>query len=235
VDLLVALYFQVLRIDPARPAAQERDRFILSKAHAGIALYATLARRGFFSEGFLADYYVDGGHLAGHADAHGVPGVEVSAGSLGHGLALATGMALYAKRRRRSWRVYVMLSDGECDEGSTWEAALLAAHLRLDNLTAIVDYNGLQGLGRTADILDLEPFEAKWRAFNWDCSSIDGHDFASIAKALTSTPSATGRPTVVIAKTTKGKGITFMEHNNLWHYRTPAGDELQRALEELDR
>lgn len=233
VDLLVALYFRALRVDPARPADPERDRFIMSKAHAGIALYATLAERGFLPRERLAEYYRDGGSLAGHADATGVAGMDFSAGSLGHGLAVATGMALRAQRTGRSWRTVALLSDGECDEGSTWEAALLAGHLRLDGLLAIVDANGQQGMGRTRDIVDLEPLPDKWRAFGWSVREIDGHDMAAIVEILDALPFERGRPSVVIARTVKGKGVSFMEDEVLWHYRTPAGDELARALAEL--
>jgi transketolase len=233
VDLLTALYFRTLRVDPRRPDDQERDRFVMSKAHAGIALYAVLAERGFFPRELLDEYYVDGGRLAGHADAHGVPGIEVSAGSLGHGLAMAVGMALWAQRAGQRWRSVALLSDGECDEGSTWEAALLASHLRLDGLTAIVDRNGLQGMGRTEDVVGLEPLAEKWRSFGWSAREIDGHDWDQILAALGSLPEAPGRPTAIIARTTKGKGVSFMEGRVLWHYRTPAGDELERALAEL--
>lgn len=234
VDLLIALYFCVLKVDPQRPGDPDRDRFVMSKAHAGIALYATLAERGFFPEALLRGYYVDGGRLAGHADSYGAPGVEVSAGSLGHGLAISVGMALRAERAGWSWRVFAMLSDGECDEGSTWEAALLAGHLGLDRLTTIVDYNGLQGMGRTRDVVNLEPIADKWRSFGWAVREIDGHDWDQILSALTKLPAEAGRPTVIIAHTIKGKGVSFMENEVLWHYRSPAGDELRRALAELE-
>jgi len=233
VDLLVELYFGWLRVDPARPEEPERDRFIMSKAHAGIALYATLAERGFLARDRLADFYVDGGTLAGHADATGVPGMDYSAGSLGHGLAVATGMALHARRTGRRWRVAALLSDGECDEGSTWEAALLAGHLGLDALVAIVDANGQQGMGHTRDIVDLEPLPEKWRAFGWAVREIDGHDHDAIARTLGSIPFEKGRPNAIVARTVKGKGVSFMEDDVLWHYRAPAGDELARALAEL--
>ena len=233
VELLTALYFRTLKVDPRHPDEPERDRFVMSKAHAGIALYATLAERGFFPKSWLNEYYVDGGRLAGHADAYGVPGVEVSAGSLGHGLAISIGMALRAQRTSQKWRVFALLSDGECDEGSTWEAALLAGHLHLDALTAIVDCNGLQGMGRTRDVVDLEPLADKWRSFGWAAREIKGHDWDDILQAFATLPLEPGRPTAIIARTTKGKGVSFMEDAVLWHYRSPAGDELERAAAEL--
>ncbi|MGH2379083.1 MAG: transketolase [Candidatus Limnocylindria bacterium] len=233
VDLLVALYFHALRVDPARPADPARDRFIMSKAHAGIALYATLAERGFLPPERLAEYYRDGGSLAGHADATGVPGMDFSAGSLGHGPAVAVGMALRAQRTAQAWRTVTLLSDGECDEGSTWEAALLAGHLGLDGLAAIVDANGQQGMGRTRDVVDLEPLPEKWQAFGWSVREIDGHDMAAIVATLDALPFEPGRPSMVIARTVKGKGVSFMEDQVLWHYRTPAGEELAQALAEL--
>ncbi|MBA3430114.1 MAG: transketolase [Actinobacteria bacterium] len=233
VELLVSLYFRALKVDPRRPQDPGRDRFVMSKAHAGIALYATLAERGFIPHSVLREYCVDGGTLAGHADAHGVPGVEVSAGSLGHGLAISVGMALRAKRVGQSWRVVALLSDGECDEGSTWEAALLASHLRLDALTAIVDYNGLQGMGPTREVVNLDPIADKWRSFGWATREIEGHNWEEIGSALAELPLERGRPTAIIARTTKGKGVSFMEDQVLWHYRSPAGDELERAFAEL--
>lgn len=232
-DLLAVLYFRSLRIDPQRPQAPGRDRFIMSKAHAGIALYATLAERGFFPRQRLEGFYVDGGTLAGHADASGVPGMDYSAGSLGHGLAVGVGMALQARRTGAAWRTVALLSDGECDEGSTWEAALLGAHLGLDALVAIVDANGQQGMGRARDIVDLEPLTDKWQAFGWAVREIDGHDIDAIAATLDAMPFEAGRPSAIVARTVKGKGVSFMEDQVLWHYRAPAGDELERALAEL--
>lgn len=233
VDLLVGLYFRALRVHPDRPAAPDRDRFIMSKGHGGIALYATLVERGFMPAARLEGFYRDGGDLAGHADATGVPGMDFSAGSLGHGLAVAVGMALRAQRTGRTWRTVALLSDGECDEGSTWEAALLAGHLGLDGLVTIVDANGQQGMGRTRDIVDLEPLPDKWRAFGWSVREIDGNDVAAIAATLDALPFEGGRPNAVVARTVKGKGVSFMEDDVLWHYRAPAGEELARALAEL--
>jgi transketolase len=233
VDILAVLYEKILRIDPAQPDWTERDRFILSKGHASAGLYAVLAERGFFPDSWLDEFCLDGGRLAGHATHIGVPGVEVSTGSLGHGLPLACGMALVGKREGRPFRVFTMLSDGECDEGSTWEAVLFAPFHRLDNLIAIVDYNKIQSLGTVKEVLDLDSLAAKWRAFGWSVLEIDGHDFAQIEDALGEVPAQPGRPTCIIAHTIKGKGVSFMENKLLWHYRSPDEGELRLALAEL--
>jgi transketolase len=232
-DLLAVLYGRILRIDPKQSEAPERDRFVLSKGHACAALYVVLAERGFFPKQWLEDFYLDGTHLAGHATHVGVPGVEVSTGSLGHGLPIACGMALAGKRDGCGYRVFAMLSDGECDEGSTWEAALFAGHHRLDNLIAIVDYNKIQSLGTVKEVLDLEPFAEKWRAFRWAVREIDGHDLAQIEETLTNVPGEANKPTCVVAHTVKGKGVSFMENKLLWHYRAPDLEEMSEALREL--
>ena len=232
-DLLAVLYSRILRIDPKRPEWPERDRFILSKGHASAPLYAALADRGFFPAEWLGDFYQNGSRLSGHATHAGVPGVELSTGSLGHGLPVACGMALAGKRDGKAWRVFALLSDGECDEGSTWEAILFAGHHRLDNLTAIVDYNKIQSLGTVKQVLDLEPFGAKWRAFGWAVREIDGHNIEQIERALTTIPCEPGKPTCILAHTVKGKGVSFMEDKLLWHYRAPDREELAGALSEL--
>ncbi|HXJ03615.1 MAG TPA: transketolase [Candidatus Acidoferrum sp.] len=232
-DLLAVLYGRILRIDPKQPEAAERDRFVLSKGHACAALYAVLAERGFFPKEWLEDFYQDGARLAGHATHLGVPGVEVSTGSLGHGLPIACGMALAGKRDGCGYRVFAMLSDGECDEGSTWEAALFAGHHGLDNLIAIVDYNKIQSLGTVNEVLNLEPFAEKWRAFGWGVQEIDGHDFARIEQTLASVPVVANKPTCVVAHTVKGKGVSFMENKVLWHYRSPDREEMSKAMVEL--
>lgn len=232
-DLLVVLYDEVLRIDPARPDWPERDRFLLSKGHACAGLYAVLAARGFFPAAWLNDFCMDGTRLAGHVTHSGIPGVEVSTGALGHGLAIGCGMALTGKRDRRNFRVFVLLSDGECDEGSTWEAALFAPHHGLDNLIAIVDYNKIQSLGTVKDVLDLEPLGAKWETFGWVVREIDGHDFDQIEDALQHVPLRAGKPTCIVAHTVKGKGVDFMENKLLWHYRAPNDEELRSALAQL--
>jgi transketolase len=234
-DLLAVLYAKILRIDPQHPGWPQRDRFLLSKGHACAPLYAVLAERGFFPASWLDDFYLDGSRLAGHATHSGVPGVEVSTGSLGHGLPIACGMALAAKGDNESFRVFTLVSDGECDEGSTWEAALFAPHHRLDNLAVIIDYNKIQSLGSVKDVLALEPLAAKWRAFGWTVRQIDGHDFHQIEDALANVPAETGKPTCIVAHTVKGKGVSFMEDNLLWHYSAPDGGELGTALAELER
>jgi transketolase len=232
-DLLAVLYKGILRIDPTQPQSPNRDRFILSKGHGCAAAYAILAERGFFPREWLDSYYLDGSHLAGHITHHGVPGVEASTGSLGHGLSIGCGMALAGKRDKQTYRVFVLLSDGECDEGSTWEAALFANHRCLDNLIAIVDCNRFQAMGRTEEIINLEPLADKWRAFGWSVREIDGHDCGQIEDAFLGIPFETGKPSCVVAGTVKGKGVSFMENQVAWHYRPPNDDELYRALAEL--
>jgi len=233
VEILAALYGSVLDIRPDDPEWPERDRFVLSKGHACAGLYSVLALRGFFPRERLDEFYVDGGSLAGHATHKGVPGVEVSTGSLGHGLALSVGLAAGARRKGAPWRVFTVLSDGECDEGSTWEAALLAPQLELDNLTVIVDFNKIQSLGRVEEVLPLEPFADKWRAFGWEVTEVDGHDLEALVAVLSET-ARQGRPRCVIAHTVKGKGVSFMEDELLWHYRSPQGEELEAARAELE-
>ena len=232
-DLLAVLYARILRIDPQRPDWPDRDRFILSKGHAAAPLYVVLAERGFFSAAWLDDFYLDGSRLAGHASHSGVPGVEISTGSLGHGLSIACGMAIAAKRDHKAHRVFALLSDGECDEGSTWEAVLFAPHHRLDNLVVIVDYNKIQSLGTVREVLDLEPLADKWRAFGWAVEEIDGHNIEEIEAVLSKVPFAPGKPTCVVAHTVKGKGVSFMENKLLWHYRSPDPEEMAKALAEL--
>lgn len=235
VELLAVLYSGVLRVDPLRPEWPERDRFILSKGHGGVGLYAVLAERGYFPLEWLDTFYQNGSYLAGHVTHGHVPGVEVSTGSLGHGLSLATGMALAAKRDSKAYRVFTILSDGECDEGSTWEPILFAPHHHLDNLTAIVDYNKIQSLGTVKEVIDLEPLADKWRAFGWAVREIDGHNLVEIEAALSHVPFEQGRPNCIIAHTVKGKGVSFMENKLLWHYRTPQGEEFEAALAELEK
>ncbi len=232
-DILAVLYGRILRVRPDDPHWRDRDRFVLSKGHAAAAVYAVLAERGFFPKSWLENFYADDSRLAGHITHHGVPGVEVSTGSLGHGLPLGCGMALAAKRDSRPVRIFVLLSDGECDEGSTWEAALFAPHHGLDNLIAIIDYNKIQSLGRVEEVLNLEPLGEKWRAFGWAVREIDGHNFEQIETALETACQAGGKPACIIAHTTKGKGVSFMENQLLWHYRSPDDNELRQALEEL--
>lgn len=232
-DIVAVLYADILKLDPARPGSSERDRFIMSKGHAGAAVYAALAEREFFPLGELMRFYANGSPFSGHVSHLGVPGVEVSTGALGHGLSIGAGMALNSKRRSLGFRTYVLLSDGECDEGSVWEAAMFAAHHRLGNLIAVVDYNQLQSLTTTHETLELEPFADKWRAFGWTVHEVDGHDHTALRGAISAVTGADGRPTCVIASTTKGKGVSFMEGQVIWHYRSAQGNEFAAALREL--
>lgn len=234
-DILAVLYGSVLRMDPANPAMEDRDRFILSKGHAGAAVYATLAEVGFFPVEKLRTHYQDGSDLSGHVSHKGIPGVELSTGSLGHGLPVGVGMAQAAKLKSATHRVFVLLSDGECDEGSNWEAMLFAAHHELDNLIAIIDYNKLQSLATVEETLRLEPFTSKLESFGWEVLEVDGHDHAQLNTALAACPKRRARPTCVLAHTTKGKGVSFMENSVLWHYRTARGSEFEAALSELEQ
>jgi len=231
-DILAVLYGRVLHVDPGQPRHPGRDRFILSKGHAGAAVYATLAECGFMPVAKLATHYQDGSDLSGHVSHKGIPGVELSTGSLGHGLGVGTGMALAAAQAGQTHRVIVLLSDGECDEGSNWEAILFAAHHRLHNLCAIVDYNKIQSLAPVSETIALEPFADKWASFGWEVRRCDGHDHAAIEAAMR--PATKGQPVVIIADTVKGKGVSFMEHQVLWHYRTARGDEFAAAQRELE-
>lgn len=232
-DILGVLYARILNVDPAEPASPTRDRVVLSKGHGGAGIYAALAERGFFDREKLADHYQNGSIFSGHVSHKGVPGVDLSTGSLGHGLGVATGMALAAKRGGEKWRAFVIMSDGECDEGSVWEAVLFAGHHKLSNLIAIIDYNKIQSLAPVADTLALEPFADKWRAFGWSVAEVDGHDHGALERTLSTLPFEADKPSVVIAHTVKGKGVSFMENTVLWHYRTAQGEELENALAEL--
>ena len=234
VDILVALYFAVLRIDPADPRAAARDRFILSKGHGAPALFQVLALRGYYPEAMLQDYGKDGGVFAEHPPTPDhLPGIEAATGSLGHGLPLGLGMALAGRIQGREYKVYALLSDGECNEGSVWEAAMLAAAQRVDNLCVVVDFNKWQATGRSEEVMALNPLADKWRAFGWNACEIDGHDTGAILDALGRVPGADGKPTAVIAHTVKGKGVSFMEDDNNWHYRIPTADEVVRSKQEL--
>jgi len=228
VEILVALYFDIMRVYPKNANHPARDRLIFSKAHDAKVLYATLAQRGFFDKKILEGYELDGGLLPGHATRHCVPGVEASAGALGHGLSMAAGMAYAGKIDKKNFRVFTILSDGECDEGSIWEAILFAGHHRLDNLIAIVDYNKLQGFGFTKDVLDLEPFVNKWESFRWEVREVNGHDFTDIRKTLGTLPFVSGKPSVVIAHTTKGLGGVPIHINQISsQYKPPTKEEME--------
>lgn len=233
-DIITALYFKVLRFNPENPRWSDRDRFILSKGHAAPILYAALAEAGYFPVAELATLRKLDSRLQGHADRKFTPGVEMSAGSLGMGLSFAIGVALAARLDSKTYRTYVLLSDGECEEGQTWEAALSAAHFKLDNLTAIVDCNGMQLSGWTRDIMNLEPFTRKWQAFGWHIIDIDGHDFDQILSAFQRAEKIKNKPTVIVARTIKGKGVSFMENNVAFHGKAPTWEEAQRALKELE-
>jgi transketolase len=234
VEILVVLYFKVLKIDSQNPEYDNRDRFILSKGHASAALYAALSERGFFAENLLDKFFVDGGILPGHLDRNVKMGIEVSSGSLGHGLSIGVGMAIAAKHDNKNHKTYVLMSDGECDEGSVWEAAMLAGHLKLDNLVAIIDYNKIQSFGRVEEVLNLEPLYEKWVAFGWGVKEVNGHDFQELLSALESIPIKPNKPSIVIANTIKGKGVSFMENKLEWHYKSPDQQQYEMAIKEID-
>jgi transketolase len=232
-DIMAVLYGGIMRIDSTRPDWAERDRLIVSKGHAAAIVYAALAEKGFLPLAELDTYSADGGRLAGHVTTM-VPGVELSTGSLGHGLPVAAGMALAAQRSGASWRSFCVVSDGELDEGSNWEAIQFAQHFRLSNLTLIVDYNKIQSFGSVAEVSDLHPLAEKFRAFNWGVHELDGHDHATLVETLSGPPPREGRPTAIVAHTIKGKGVSFMEGQLLWHYRNPDVAQLEAALAELE-
>jgi transketolase len=233
VDILAVLYFKIINIDPKKPNNKNRDRFIMSKSHAVSALYAVLAEKGFFPKNLLETYCQNKSRLPGHATRGTVPGIEASTGALGHGLPIAIGMALAAKKNNDKHRVFVLISDGECDEGTTWESALFASHHKLDNLIVIVDYNKLQALGKTNDVLNLEPLKEKWLSFGWQAKEINGHDLYEIEKTLKYLPLKKDMPNIIIANTIKGKGIKTMEGKLESHYKSPGKEEYELFLENL--
>lgn len=233
-DILATLYGEILKKDPNNPTWDLRDRFILSKGHSGAGVYAALAESGYFPIAKLKTHYQDGSDLSGHVSHKGIPGVEFSTGSLGHGLPVGVGMALAAKIDKKDHRVFVLMSDGECDEGSNWEAFLFAPHHNLSNLTVIIDYNNLQSIKSVDETLSLQPFSDKLEAFGWIVHEVDGHDPDALISALRLNGGIADKPTCIIAKTTKGKGVSFMENNVLWHYRSPQGEEYDAAIKELE-
>ena len=233
VEILTVLYHAVLKIDPRQPQDPGRDRFILSKGHGGVALYAVLAAKGFFDRQHLETHGKKGTTLGGHPDMHKVPGVEASTGALGHGLSFGAGMALAGKKDGVPYRVFVLLGDGECQEGSVWEAALFAPQHKLDNLTVIIDHNKLQAMDRLENIVGLDPLAGKWESFGWAVEEVDGHDIDKLQALLKRLPFQNGRPSLIIAHTVKGKGISFMENVPIWHYRQPNPDEMKKACDEL--
>jgi transketolase len=235
-DILACLYFSVMKHDPGRPQWPERDYFILSKGHVCPALYAALAEAGYFSRGELATLRQCGSRLQGHPGRNkDLPGIEVSSGSLGQGLSIGVGIALGLRMDAKSNRVYVLMGDGEQDEGQVWEAYMSAAHYKLDNLCAIVDNNNLQIDGRLEDVMDVYPLEDKYRAFNWHAITCDGHDYQSLLDAFEEAASTKGKPTVIVAKTVKGKGVSFMEDVAGWHGKAPNADEAKQAIAELEQ
>jgi len=234
VDILTVLYFKILSINPKNPWSEDRDRFILSKGHGCSSLYATLALKGFFSKEILNTFSLNGGILPAMITLNCVPGAEVSTGSLGHGFSMGIGMAIAAKHDKRNYRTFILLGDGECNEGSTWEAAMFASHHKLNNLIVIIDYNKLQAFGRIEEIIDLEPFKDKWNAFGWAVKEIDGHNFSEIEKTLSQVPFIKNKPSIVIAHTIKGKGVSYMENKLEWHYKSPNKEQLEVAYKELD-
>ncbi len=233
-DILAVLYFHVMRINPEEPQQESRDHFVLSKGHCTPALYPILAQRGFFPEEDLSMFRRIDGHLSGHAEMHYVKGVDMSTGSLGQGISAAVGMAMAGKIDKKDYRVYAVLGDGEVEEGQVWEAAMSAAKYHLDNLCAVVDVNGLQIDGRTADVMPSEPLDQKFAAFGWHVLTVDGHDLDALADTFEKAKDHSGAPTVILAKTIKGKGVSFMENDAGWHGKAPNGEQYEKARAELD-
>lgn len=232
-DILAVLYNDVLKVDPVNPGKTDRDRFILSKGHACIGLYATLALKGFFPVDDLSGYAKDGSIFLSHSSHH-VPGVEISAGSLGHALPVSCGLTLAAKRKKSKWKSYCLISDGELDEGSNWESILFAPQLKLDNLILIVDYNKIQSMGSVKDVIDLNPLKDKFTAFRWEAFEVDGHDHQALKNIFIKVQDLNGRPKVIIAHTIKGKGVDFMENQLLWHYKSPDEKQFENAIYQIN-
>lgn len=234
VEILAVLYNNVLKVNPKKADDPDRDRFILSKGHASVALYAILAEKGFFPKQELAKFGRKGSILGGHPDMHKVSGIEASTGSLGHGFPFGTGVALAGKLDKKEYNVFVIVGDGECQEGSIWEAGMFASQYKLDNLVVIVDYNKIQAMDRLEKIISLEPLIDKWRAFGWQVREVDGHDLAGLQEVFSGIPFVKGSPNLIIANTIKGKGVSFMENTPIWHYRLPNKDEIKIACKELE-
>jgi transketolase len=234
-DILVVIYFEKMRIDPSNPQWEDRDRFVLSKGHCTAALYPVLAEKCFFQKKDLSTFRNIDSYLQGHVEMKHIPGVDMSAGSLGQGLSAATGMALSAKISEKNYRTYCIMGDGEIAEGQIWEAAMAAGHYKLNNLTAFVDNNNLQIDGTVSDVMSSYPIDEKFKSFGWNAITIDGHDHKEISDAIDKSIQVTDRPTVIIAKTTKGKGVSFMENVAKWHGSTPTQEEYTRAAAELDK
>ncbi len=233
-DILTVLYFHTMKVDPKAPQAPDRDRLVLSKGHTTPALYATLALKGYFPVEELKLFRSVEGHYSGHPDMLHVPGVDMSTGSLGQGISAAVGMALAGQMDRKDHRIYAVLGDGEVEEGQVWEAAMAAAKYHLDNLCAVVDVNGLQIDGKTADVMPSEPLDKKFEAFNWNVIQVDGHDIAAVAAAFEAAKKGKGKPTVILARTVKGKGVSFMEGDAGWHGKAPNAEQYEKAHAELE-
>ncbi|MBE7033233.1 MAG: transketolase [Ruminococcaceae bacterium] len=233
-DILSVLYFEEMNIDPKDPKKADRDRFVLSKGHCAPILYGTLAERGFFPTELCGTFRQADSILQGHPDMKGVPGVDMSTGSLGQGISAANGMALSAKLDGKDYKVYAILGDGEIEEGQVWEAAMFAAHYKLDNLVAFLDFNGLQIDGDIREVMNSTPIDKKFEAFNWNVITIDGHDYDQIRNAIKEAHSVKGKPTMIIAKCVKGKGVSFMENQAGWHGAAPNKEQFEQAISELD-
>ena len=234
-DLLALLYFEVMNVDPKNPKDENRDRFVLSKGHCAPALYGALAERGFFPTEDIKTLRQIDSYLQGHPDMKGVPGVDMSTGSLGQGISAANGMALAGKMDKKNYHVYTVLGDGELEEGQVWEAAMFASHYKLDNLTAFVDFNGLQIDGKITDVMSPCPIDEKFKAFGWDVRVVDGHDLDALRQNIKEAAATAGKPSVIIMKTTKGKGVSFMENVASWHGSAPNEEQYKQAMAELDR
>jgi transketolase len=233
VDILVAAYWTAVRINPKIPADPLRDRFILSKGHAATALYATLAARGFFPVSWLDNFAQHGSPLAEQPAPNCAPGVELATGSLGHGLPVGVGMALAGRIQKQDYRVFVCMSDGECNEGTVWEAAMFAPGQKLENVCIMVDYNKWQATGRSNEIMSMQSLSEKWKAFGWNTTEVDGHDISALSKLLKNVPDGSGKPVAIVAHTIKGRGVSFMQDDNNWHYRIPKAEEVEAAKKEL--
>lgn len=234
-DILSALYFSAIKVDPKNPKWDDRDRFIMSKGHGAYAIYAILARKGFFLVSELDTIDKVGTAFGGHPDMKKVSGIELSTGSLGHGLSISAGMAIAAKNDKRDYRIFTLMGDGECQEGSVWEAAMFASSRNLDNLIGIVDFNGLQAIGTTENVLTLSPFAQKWNAFGWAVREVNGHDYNELLKTFIELPFEMGKPSMIVAKTVKGKGVSFMENQISWHARVTTDEEYKKAVKEIEQ
>jgi len=234
-DILVALYFKVLKIKPDQPEWPDRDRLVLSKGHGATAMYSTLAERGFFPKEELKTFGLINSNLQVHPDRNKVPGIEASTGALGQGLSIGLGMALAAKLNKKDYYTFVILGDGETQEGQIWEAAMFASHYRVDNLTAILDYNNIQLMGSVSEIIEIAPVAEKWLSFGWEVLEINGHDFNQIIESLYKAKEIKGKPTIIVANTTKGKGVSFMQNTCKWHGGVPSDEEYVKAMAEVKK